>query len=144
MKRKKNIMWKPQKTTSNNTSSYFNMGEIDKSRELNSREGDNSSLFEVKQLRGKLETHYSKGWSWQQTTGRFLWTNRQTDRTKTIYPGLIMTKTICPIYRCWGIIMPAVMFRTIKPLCTKDWSFLGGFLSYRRQRLLSRIELSTA
>ena len=38
-------MWKTQKTMKN---SNFNLGEIDKSREMYSKEGDNSSQFEGK------------------------------------------------------------------------------------------------
>ena len=38
-----NIMWKHQKTMSNISYSSFNMGEMDKSRVLYSRMGDNSS-----------------------------------------------------------------------------------------------------
>ena len=53
--------YKTQKTMSNIFYIYFNMGEMDKSRELYSREGDNSRRFEGKKGRGNtlLETLFS-------------------------------------------------------------------------------------
>ena len=42
-------MWKPQKTmSSKKMNNNINIGEMDKSRELYSKEGDNSSQFEDK------------------------------------------------------------------------------------------------
>ena len=54
METQSNIMWKPQKTMSNIAN--FIMGEIDKSRELYFREGDNYCQFDGKN--STVGTHY--------------------------------------------------------------------------------------
>ena len=90
------FQWKHRRISCENDGKYrnFNMGEIDKSKELYSKEGDNSSRYEGKQCHGG--THY-KGYDqshspWCDFKGFNKFSMHATNEVSVSYGSKVMAK----------------------------------------------------